>query len=243
MRSPRLYLAADLESGVTVVLPEDRLHYLTRVLRLEPDGELVVFNGQGGYYPAQLIRDNRSHYQLQLGIRQEEERESPLIVHLALGLSRGERMDFALQKATELGVASFYPLITERSVVNIQGDRLERRMAHWQGIVSGACEQCGRNRLPLLHPLQTLARFLDTPAPGIGLLLDPREGTALKDLTPSAEPITLLVGPEGGLAPQERDSARCAGFRGLRLGPRVLRTETAPLAALAALQALWGDMG
>ena len=154
-------------------------------------------------------------------------------------------MDYTLQKAVELGVAAIQPLFTERSGVDLTGERLARKVQHWQGIVIGACEQCGRNRLPALREPLTLIDGLTplTAAPGLGLLLDPLAATGLRRLTPPSSPITLLIGSEGGLSPAEMDRARAVGFVGIRLGPRILRTETAGVAALAAIQALWGDCG
>jgi len=171
----------------------------------------------------------------------EPEPEPPLRLHLAVGVSRGERMDFVIQKAVELGVASVRPLFTERSVVRLDAARLERRHEHWHGVLVAACEQSGRRRLPWLHPVEQLADWLPTIA-GTALLLDPGADRSLATLPEPDGAATLLVGPEGGLAADERGRAVQAGFLPVRLGPRILRTETAPLAALAAMQVLWGDL-
>jgi 16S rRNA (uracil1498-N3)-methyltransferase len=171
----------------------------------------------------------------------EPEPPAPLAIHLGLGVSKGERMDFALQKAVELGVSSIAPLFTERSVVRLSGDRLGKREAHWRGVVIAACEQSGRRRLPALHPARSLETWLSQAHP-FPLLLHHRGGLPLPSLPPPGASLSLLIGPEGGLADGERSHAEHAGFASVRLGPRILRTETAPLAALAVVQALWGDL-
>jgi 16S rRNA (uracil1498-N3)-methyltransferase len=163
-----------------------------------------------------------------------------LAIHLILGVSRGQRMDYALQKATELGVTEITPVITRRSVVRLQDDKREQRQAHWRQILTHACEQSGRCRLPVLHPLVHFPEHLGVPGQ-TGVLLDPVSDKTLADLDPPSGTLALLVGPEGGLTEQERKSALEEGFTAIRLGPRILRTETAPLAAVAAAQVLWGD--
>jgi 16S rRNA (uracil1498-N3)-methyltransferase len=241
MRLPRLFLDADLAPDCLLPLSQERAHYLATVLRLAPGAELWVFDGRGGEYLARLEGSLQAPAVCLEGW-EAVERESPLTVYLAQGLSRGERMDFALQKATELGVAALHPVVTARSVVTLDHERRARRSLHWQGVLVAACEQCGRNRLPQLHPLLRLPDFLATPPPGLRLLLDPLAETSLRELPAPTGPVTLLVGPEGGLSEAEREAARRAGFLGISLGPRVLRTETAPIAALAAMQTLWGDL-
>jgi 16S rRNA (uracil1498-N3)-methyltransferase len=247
MRLSRLFVDRPLATGQTVVLPADRAHYVTRVLRARVGDALVVFDGRGGEHRATLERATRQEVAIAVGEHLERDVESPLAVTLALGISRGERMDLALQKATELGVAAVRPLFTERTVVDLAGERLQRRMAHWRGVLTAACEQSGRTRLPGLHPPASLSQHLsahaETAVPHTGLLLDPQAATGPTALPRPEGPVTLLIGPEGGLSDAERAAAYHAGYRGLRLGPRVLRTETAPLAALAILQALWGDLG
>jgi 16S rRNA (uracil1498-N3)-methyltransferase len=170
------------------------------------------------------------------------ERESPLDITLALGISSGERMDYSLQKATELGVAAIQPLATERSLVKLAGERADKRLQHWQHVVIAACEQCGRNRVPAVAPVQKLYAYLAAVERNKRLLmLSPDAATPLKTVPPSANAV-LLIGPEGGLAPAEYQAAQASGFEPVNLGPRILRTETAPVAALAVLQALWGDL-
>jgi 16S rRNA (uracil1498-N3)-methyltransferase len=170
------------------------------------------------------------------------ERESPVDITLALGISAGERMDYSLQKATELGVTSIQPLATERSVVKLAGERADKRLQHWQHVVIAACEQCGRNRVPTVAPVQKLFAYLaDVDRSRRLLMLSPDANAPLKRAMP-ATGVILLIGAEGGLAPAEYQAAQASGFEPVSLGPRILRTETAPVAALAVLQALWGDL-
>ncbi|MDX1653979.1 MAG: 16S rRNA (uracil(1498)-N(3))-methyltransferase [Candidatus Competibacteraceae bacterium] len=241
MRIPRLHLPGPLSAAAERDLEGPALHYLTRVLRLKPGAPLVVFDGRGGEYRAVLTRVERRRARLRLEDFDPREVESPLAVTLAQAVSRGERMDYTLQKAVELGVTAIQPLLTGRSVVNLAGERQARRLEHWQGVVVGACEQSGRNRIPELLAPRELEPWLGN-FQGRGLLLDPEAVGSLAQWPFSQEPLTLLIGPEGGFNPRELAAARGAGFQGVRLGPRVMRTETAGVAALAVLQALWGDL-
>jgi 16S rRNA (uracil1498-N3)-methyltransferase len=241
MGTPRVYVDAALASGSEIALPPEAAAHLTRVLRLRPDEAVVLFNGDGRDYAGRLLAVHRQEVRVLVRVAGEAEAEPPLRLHLAVGVSRGERMDFVIQKAVELGVASIRPLFTERSVVRLDAERLDRRHTHWHGVLVAACEQSGRRRLPHLHPAQALADWLPTVA-GTALLLDPQAVRSLADLPAPQGAATLLVGPEGGLSADERARALSAGFVSVRLGPRILRTETAPLAALAAMQVLWGDL-
>ncbi len=245
MRVPRLYLPIPLATGLTVQLDDHAFNHAVRVLRLGVKAPVTLFNGQGEAFAATLTAVGKRQALARVMDTLPGEVESPLTVTLVQGVSRSEKMDYTLQKAVELGVAAIQPLFTERSGVDLTGERLARKIQHWQGIVIGACEQCGRNRLPALRePLTLIDRLTPlTATPGLGLLLDPLATTGLRRLTPPSGPITLLIGSEGGLSPAEMDRARAAGFVGIRLGPRILRTETAGVAALAAIQALWGDCG
>ncbi|EGV17486.1 16S rRNA (uracil(1498)-N(3))-methyltransferase [Thiocapsa marina] len=242
MRIPRVYVDLPLEPGTALELPSAQARHLTQVLRLPTETPLVLFNGDGYDYPAHLIRVERSGTAALIGTPGAPERVPPLNIHLALGVSKGERMDYALQKSVELGVGRVTPLFTERSQVHLSGPRLERRLEHWRGVLIGACEQSGRRRLPYLAAAATYSDWLSKHADG-GLLLDPEADRPLTALSAPVATITLLIGPEGGLSPRERTGARTRGFEGVRLGPRILRTETAPLAAIAVIQALWGDLG
>ncbi len=242
MRIPRLYLPAPLTVGATVTLDDNAFNHAVRVLRLKPGAALALFNGTNGAFAATLTDVNKRDAQAQVTEVLPGETESPLRVMLAPGVSRGDKMDYTLQKAVELGVAVIQPLFTERGGVDLGGERLARKVQHWRGIVIGACEQCGRNRLPeLREPLPLPVWFRQPTESGLRLLLDPLAEPGLRGLERPTGTLTLLLGAEGGLSPAETAQARQAGFTGIRLGPRILRTETASVAALAAVQALWGD--
>lgn len=218
-------------------------HHVIHVLRLQAGAPLILFDGSGVEYPALIKRIDKSGLTLTVTGRVAANRESPLDIVLAQGISSGERMDYTVQKCVELGVTAIQPLITQRSVVRLAGERAERRVAHWQSVSAAACEQCGRNVLAAVLPVQPLMKWLGEPSSGVRFLLSPQAATTrLRDLAPPQGKITLLVGPEGGWNTQETDAALSAGFTPLALGPRVLRTETAAVAALAAMQALWGDV-
>jgi 16S rRNA (uracil1498-N3)-methyltransferase len=217
-------------------------HHLTRVLRLAHGDSVIVFDGRGHEYPAVIERIGKSAVTLRVGDPEWVDRESPLAITLAQGISSGERMDFTVQKAVELGIAAIQPLATERSVVKLGGERAVKRVEHWRGIAIAACEQSGRNVVPEVYPVMSLTAWLaQVPRGALRLTLSPGAASTLRELPRPAGAIVLLVGPEGGLSPREQDDAKAAGFSALRLGPRVLRTETAALAALAAMQATWGD--
>jgi len=238
---PRVYVASELAAGREVVLPPEAATHLARVLRLAPGDAVTLFNGDGRDYGGRLKAAARRETRVLIETAGEPEPVPPLHVRLAIGISRGERMDFVIQKAVELGVAAIQPLFTERSVVRLDPQRAERRHLHWQGVLVAACEQSGRRRLPSLGAATDLEGWL-AGAAGTRLLLDPQADRSLPDLPAPEGEVTLLVGPEGGLSPPERHRARRTGFVGVRVGPRILRTETAPLAALAAMQVLWGDL-
>ncbi len=238
----RLYCPLPLSTGAPLDLPEAAAHHASRVLRLRNGDELTLFNGKGGEFAARIERIEGRGVAVSLGERRDIERESPLVVTLVQGLATGDRMDYAIQKAVELGVAAVQPVIMVRSVARLDAARAEKRMLHWRQIAISACEQCGRNRIPDVLPLQDLDDWLAQPtAVSLRLLLAPDARGALGALARPAGSIELLTGPEGGLAPEETDAALRVGFTAVRLGPRILRTETAALAALAALHALWGD--
>jgi 16S rRNA (uracil1498-N3)-methyltransferase len=206
----------------------------------------VLFDGQGGEHDGIVTAIGRPGVAVEVGSWREVARESSLAVHLVQGVSSGERMDFTLQKAVELGVAGIEPVITERSVVRLDPPRAEKRRTHWERVCVSASEQCGRDRVPPVHPLRDFGEWLaalpgDGGAAGERLLLSPDADTSLRDLPAPGGAVLLLAGPEGGLTRDERERALDRGFRGVRLGPRILRTETAALAALAAMHALWGD--
>ncbi len=238
--APRFYVPFPLASGAEVELPERAARHVA-VLRLERGDAITLFDGSGGQFAAELTRVSRDAARARIGRREAAERESPLAVTLAQCVSSGDRMDLALQKATELGVRRIVPLASERSIVRLSSERADRRVAHWRGIVTAACEQSGRNCVPEVEPITAFDIFLAAPAAGeLRLVPSPDAPRGLKAFEP-ARAVTLLVGPEGGLSPAERARAEAKGYAAVRFGPRVLRTETAQLALIAAMQVLWGD--
>ena len=244
MRIPRVYVPQPLHPGREIDLPVQAGEHLVRVLRLERGHPLRLFNGDGDEYAGEIASLAKRGVTARVGAAAESaDRESPLRITLAQGIARGEKMDWILQKATELGVARIVPLVTDRTEVKLDAERAERRLAHWHAVLGAACEQCGRNRLPELDEPIRLADWAAQPAAGeLRLALDPSGSMNLRALSPTMSRMTLVVGPEGGLSEHDLDTLAQAGFAGLRLGPRILRTETAGLAALAALQALHGDL-
>jgi 16S rRNA (uracil1498-N3)-methyltransferase len=240
MRAPRVFVDNSLVAGASVTLETRAVRHLLRALRLSPGDPLVLFNGDGRDWHATLESATKHSAAARIDRLAREEPKPRLHIHVLLGISKGERMDYAIQKAVELGVDRITPLQTQRVVVKLDRARLIRRMHHWQGIILSACEQSGRSRIPVLDETADLHWALQS-APATGILLDPAAAQSLLDLVRPGTEVTLLIGPEGGLTTQERAAALTMGYQSIRLGPRVLRTETAPLAALAALQTLWGD--
>lgn len=241
----RIYVPGTLAPGRTVALPAPQAHHAMRVLRLAAGDAVTLFNGDGAEYPGRIARVGRDGVTVEVTGREAADREPPLAVTLAQAISGGDRMDYTLQKAVELGVAAIQPLASVRSVVKLDAERAERRLEHWRSVVAGACEQSGRNRVPPVAPLaplsQWLARARNARGSALPVLLSPRSGKRLRELSAPAAGIELLAGPEGGFAREEERLALEAGYLAVRLGPRVLRTETAAVAALAAIQTLWGD--
>jgi 16S rRNA (uracil1498-N3)-methyltransferase len=240
----RLYFPGRIAAGSECRLPAAQTHHVQRVLRLKPGAPVTLFNGEGDEYDAAILDIAKVGVTVRVGGHREVDRESPLRVVLAQAVSTGERMDYTIQKAVELGVAAIQPIFSSRSVVRLDSERGARRVAHWQGVAVAACEQCGRNRVPQVQPVKVFAAWLAEEAgteARHGLMLAPRAVLRLRDAPRPQAPITLLAGPEGGLAAEEQQGAERAGFTPVKLGPRVLRTETAAVAALAAMQALWGD--
>ncbi|MBO9717235.1 MAG: 16S rRNA (uracil(1498)-N(3))-methyltransferase [Pseudoxanthomonas sp.] len=244
MRLTRCHVELELRRGTEVVLPEHAANHLARVLRLREGDPCVLFNGDGHDYPARLLAIGKREVRAEVLDMQAVDNESPLSIVLLQGIARGEKMDLILQKATELGVAAIVPVSAERTEVRLDAERAEKRLAHWRSVVASACEQSGRARLPELSApasLDAAARALD--GDGLRLVLDPHGEHRLDNLpSPPGGTAWIAIGPEGGWSPRDRDILRAAGFTGLRLGPRVLRTETAGLAAIAALQARFGDL-
>ncbi|MEX2964546.1 16S rRNA (uracil(1498)-N(3))-methyltransferase [Microbulbifer sp. TYP-18] len=245
MRIPRIFSPQQLTPGIETQLDESASRHLVRVLRLSAGHPLVVFDGRGGEYSAEIVEAGK-RARVRLLDHCDEDRQSPLSLTLASGISRGERFDWVVQKATELGIAHLQPLFTERCEVKLSGERLAKKLAHWQQIAISACEQSARNRVPTIAEPLKLTQYLPIAGTegGLKLVLHHRTQSRLQQLAQEREPpasVTLLVGPEGGLSAAEIDAALAQSFLPLRLGPRVLRTETAPIAALSVLQYQWGD--
>ena len=237
---PRFHCPVPLTPGDEIALPPGAARHV-QVLRLQPGDAITLFHGSidgpGGEFEATVTRMGRSEVLARIGTHHAVEREAARAVHLLAGTTANERMDWLVEKATELGVASITPLLAERSVLKLKGERADKKLAHWQAVAVAACEQCGRNRVPTLHPAQTLADWLQAPPQdGQRLLLSLRPGTQpLHAAAPGHTGLVFLSGPEGGLSGTEEELALAHGFAPVTLGPRVLRAETAPLAALAAL--------
>lgn len=238
---PRFYVSQPLFPGATVDLPEAVAHHL-HVVRQQPGAALTLFNGEGGQYRASLAELGKRRATALVEAFEDLEVETPYPVTLAQGLPEGSKMDWIVEKAVELGVAAIQPLAAQRSVVRLSGERADKRQAHWQGVIVAASEQSGRNRLAQLHPLAEVQSWLVTPDAAPRILLSPRATQSLAAWARATPPqaLTLLVGPEGGFTPQEEAAAVAAGALSLSMGPRVLRTETAGLAALAILAGAWG---
>jgi 16S rRNA (uracil1498-N3)-methyltransferase len=243
MRLTRVHVPGPLSPGARHTIEGDAANHITRVLRLEPGAPLTVFDGRGGEYFARIDSFRKASVIIEVQDRSPSSRESSLSLTLAQGVSRGERMDWVVQKATELGVTAIVPLLTERTMVKLDPKQSERKLAHWQGIAVAACEQSGRDRLPdIVAPLD-LHDFLRGIDPQTTrLLLSPTGTQRVTDLKAPERRIVVLIGPEGGLAEGEQRAAIGAGFLAVRMGPRVLRTETAAVAALALLQHQFGDL-
>lgn len=241
MAAPRVFTDQGLADGARIALEAGPSHHLLRVLRLKTGAELHVFNGRGGCHTARLAGSEGARALVEVGAIDRDDRESPLAVTLAIGISRGERMDWIVQKSVELGVTAIQPLTTRRTEVRLKGERSARKLTHWRQIAIAACEQSGRNRIPEIHAPQPFQALLDSPAE-LRLVLAPGAAQSLAGLADAPQSLSLFIGPEGGLAAEEIAAAEAAGFLAVGLGPRVLRTETAPLAALAICQARWGDL-
>lgn len=242
MRISRLYTPDQLNIGRHIDLSEESAHYVRAVLRLKKDQAITLFNGQGGEFLCTLKEVSRKRVVVNINEAIDRTVESPLNITLGLGISRGDRMDWAVQKAVELGVNNITPLITERCVVKFKADKKQQRHQHWKNIVQHATEQSSRTVFPALNEIEDLDAWLKMQN-GLKVFLDPYAEKSLVELQPENMQVTLLSGPEGGFSSQERELAIASGFIPVRLGGRILRTETASLAAISAVQILWGDFG
>lgn len=241
MRNIRIFQDIPLAANQAITLDKAASNHLIKVLRLKDQQSFTLFNGSGGEYTATLQISAKTaiavlHEQL------TPVTESCLEIHLFQGISKGDRMDFAIQKSVELGVTRITPVFCGRTVVNLKADRLEKKLQHWRSIAISACEQCGRNIIPEISMAVDFKTALHDKSDCLNVLLDPLSATRIHDLTPADKKLGILIGPEGGLTEEEVKLASEAGFCGVRLGPRILRTETAALAAIATAQALWGDL-
>jgi 16S rRNA (uracil1498-N3)-methyltransferase len=244
MSITRLFVVSDLRPGQQLQLDAEQTRYIGRVLRLRAGDSVSVFNGQGGEFTATAESIKKNSAVLLIGEQSDAATESHLKVHLVQGISRGDRMDFVVQKATELGVKRITPVLTEYGVIKLDADRAAKRRDHWQRIAASACEQSGRTRPPLVDvPMRLNAWFGDrTKEADTDLILQPDATAALTSLPVPVTKICLLIGPEGGFSNTEYEDAKIAGFAAVSLGPRIMRTETAAVAALAVVQSMWGDL-
>ena len=241
MRIPRIFHSNAINLNTEFSLDDDAANHIGRVLRMPVGAELSLFNGDGYNYPASISSSDKKRVNVIATAQLENPVESALKIHLGQGISRGDRMDFAIQKAVELGVTDITPLFTERCGVKLDGERLAKRNEQWQKIAISACEQSGRSIVPRVHPAISLTQWLAQDTKELKLTLHPRAKDTIKTLTPNLN-IRLIIGPEGGFSDQEITQTAAAGFTGIQLGPRVLRTETAALTAISALQLQFGDL-
>ncbi|MDX2425023.1 MAG: 16S rRNA (uracil(1498)-N(3))-methyltransferase [Cycloclasticus sp.] len=242
MRISRLFIEQQLLENTLISIESESAHYLRNVLRLKKGAQLTVFNGLGGEYTAVVAEVSRKEVVLSIERWHDVNIESPLKIELGLSVSRGERMDVAIQKATELGVSVITPVLTQHCVVKLTEERRLQRHQHWQSIVLRACEQCGRNVPPRLSVTADLAAWLETDLAASRIIFEPGKADTLKSFPKPDDQIAVLIGPEGGFSEQEIIAAQYAGFSALGFGPRVVRNETAAIASIAAMQVLWGDM-
>ncbi len=242
MRIPRIYLPLELKTNHRIELNDRAFQHIIKVLRQKNNSRLILFDGNGNEFSAVLDEVNKKNAFVNIGERITLETESSLSIHLGLGISKGERMDFAIQKSVELGVTEITPLFTEHCVVNLDEKRIQKKLHHWQGIIISACEQCGRSVVPRLNTASTLLKWADTISQTC-IIFDPLAKATLKNITPENDAINLLIGPEGGLSTKEiSELKKKDNFKAIKFGPRILRTETAAVSAMTAIQLLWGDL-
>ncbi|GAA6183428.1 MULTISPECIES: 16S rRNA (uracil(1498)-N(3))-methyltransferase [Aliiglaciecola] len=242
MRIPRIYHPDLLIVDQIIDLTPDAANHIVSVLRLNEGHPLVLFNGDGNEYSAELVTAKKRQAKVLIDAKLSINVESTLNIHLGQGVSRGDRMDMAIQKAVELGVTEITPLITERCGVKLSAERWEKKCQQWQKLIISACEQCGRNQIPTLHPCTSIHEWTKQSTTQLRLTLHPRAEKSIKHLSIPSSGVKLLIGPEGGFTESEIYATEQVGFQTVQMGPRVLRTETAAIAAIAALQAIHGDL-
>jgi len=243
MRVPRLYIAQPLKTNTLVHLDKDASRYLGSVLRMSKGQSVVLFNGQGGEFQGELVNLTKNQATVSVLQSKTEDRESPLKVHLVIGISRGERMDWVIQKATELGVNNISPLLSEYSVIKLESKKIKSKTLHWKKIIQSSCEQSKRNYIPTMNAPETIETFINKPSENnYRIILDPKASKSIGEISPNEKKIDLLIGPEGGFTDSEVEDAYEKGFIGVSLGYRTLRSETAAIAAIAIIQSQWGDM-
>lgn len=241
MRIPRIYQPGQYSKGQTIILSEEAGQHIGLVLRMQAGESLILFNGYNQEFNATIVSAQKRKVTVLIQSMQTINRESPCQIHLAQAISKGDRMEFVVQKAVELGVTSITPIITERCVVRLDPERMQKKIAQWQAIAIAACEQSGRNQIPMIHQAQTLDKYLKMCKTALKLILEPTSTNSWREYKEAPTDIALLIGPEGGLSTTEVLSACEYDFQALRLGPRILRTETAAIAAVVLLQAHFGD--
>ncbi|MCG8434031.1 MAG: 16S rRNA (uracil(1498)-N(3))-methyltransferase [Gammaproteobacteria bacterium] len=242
MRIPRLYVDTQLAVGKCIALTERHAKHLINVLRMNAGAQLCLFNGLGGEYQAVIQHVMRNEISVEITDFMDSHRESPLQVTLIQGISRSDKMDLTIRKAVELGVYKILAVQTRRSVVRLNSARSEKKLTHWREIIISACEQCGRNYVPELSLPHSLEDALSViPTNGVGICMDPGADKTLNSIEPPLDQVFLIAGPEGGFSPDEKNLIEKAGVQNISLGPRILRTETAALAAISVIQILWGD--
>ncbi len=243
MRIPRIYHPETITQSGNLKLSDDAAGHIGRVLRMKEDQELLLFDGSGAEFPATIVNVSKKVVEVNVSERIEHDSESPLDLHLGQVISRGDKMEFTIQKSVELGVNVITPLISERCGVKLDQKRFEKKLTQWQKIIISACEQCGRNTIPQLRPVMQLEEWCAEQYDGLKLNLHPRAPYSINTLPTPVKKVRLLIGPEGGLSAQEIDLTRQYHFQETLLGPRILRTETAALTAITALQVRFGDLG
>lgn len=241
MRITRIFQKLPLKEGIEITLDEEASHHLSRVLRMPEGARLIIFNGESGEYQATIVKNNKHHTQVKIQKFIHQYHPSPLKIHLGQVMSRGDKMDFTIQKAVELGVNEITPLISSRCEVKLSGERIEKKQDHWKKIIISACEQCGRTDIPILNKIQTLHDWAPSLSSSLKLMCHPESHTRFKELKIENE-VSILIGPEGGFSEDEIELAKTAQFHLMQLGPRILRTETAGLTIISILQGLWGDI-